>query len=59
MLELGNRFPQRQAPSEGDIGAGKTLEYTCLEQDYWGILCHVLLKKRLIGTIEDFFLKIE
>ena len=59
MLNIANRLLPRQNSGNTGSGETETNEYICLNQDYYGILCHVLLKKKLIETIEDFIEKVE
>ena len=54
LLNIANRLPKVQSSSPAFVGASETDEYECLRQDYYGILCHTLLKKKLIEAIEEF-----
>ena len=54
MLNIANKFPQPQSSYFTPVSVSETEEYENLRQDYYGILCHTLLKKELIRTIEQF-----
>ena len=54
LLNIANRLPRVQSSSPASSSASETDEYECLRQDYYGILCHTLLKKKLIEAIEEF-----
>lgn len=59
MLNIANRLPRAQAPSPASAGAPETDEYEFLRQDYFGILCHTLLNKKLIEAGEEFIERVE
>ena len=46
-------------PNFAPSSSYEPLEVENLRQDYYGILCHVLLKKSVIKSIEQFIQKIE
>ena len=59
MLAVADLLFQKRPVSRRSVGAVETNEYKCLEQDYYGILCHVLLKKRNIENIKEFIEKVD
>lgn len=60
MLQVANHFPA-QAHSPGYCGKGITAspEKSNLEQDYWGILCDIAIKKGIKKGLEDCIDRIE
>ncbi len=52
MLIVANRFPVTTVSSRSTFN--ELPEYANLKQDYFGILCHVLLKKQITTSIEQF-----
>ena len=59
MLNIANRLPRVKSSPPASTGVSETDEYECLRQDYYGILCHTLLKKKLIEAIEEFIERVE
>ena len=53
MLAVADRLSPSYAPLQTAAAAGETAEYRVLQQDYLGILCHVLLKKGITQNIEQ------
>lgn len=58
MLNIAERLTPKGTSAETGSHTSETLEYILLEQDYYGILCHVLLKKKITETIEEFIEKV-
>ena len=59
MLDIADRLLPDRPPYAPNGGASETREYSLLEQDYYGILCHVLLKKGIAEEIEECIEKVE
>lgn len=53
MLAVADRLSSSYAMLQTSAAAGETVEYRVLQQDYFGILCHVLLKKGITQNIEQ------
>ena len=58
MLTVANQIAPPSSPSMGCAQQQEIPEISYLTQDRCGILCHVLLKKGIIGTAEDFIEKV-
>ena len=59
MLDIANKLiPKRNSTGVGST-TSETQEYKLLEQDYYGILCHVLLKKKITESVEEFIEKVD
>ena len=60
MLEIAEKFPKMpRTIRRGDKEAFRPMEYSLLEQDKYGILCHTLLKKGITKTIEEIISHVE
>lgn len=61
MLDIADRLiPKETSPMAGyQTCTSETREYKLLKQDYCGILCHVLLKKKITETVEEFIEKVD
>ena len=59
MLNIAYGLGPKQTSSGTSFYTNETKEYQALEQDYYGILCHVLLKKGFTETIEEFIEKVD
>ena len=59
MLRLANALPRIPVQRGAGNGVFECEEFVLLNQDYYGILWHVLVKKRITRRIEDFVKQIE
>lgn len=59
MLTLADKMPKTLSSPKASGGEPKTTEYQLLEQDYYGILCDTLLKKKVTDSIEAFIKSVE
>ena len=57
MLAIANNYPIAMVASQSNTQ--ELPEYANLKQDYFGILCHVLLKKKITTSIEQFIEKVD
>ena len=57
MLEIANSYPIIRVASQSNTQ--DLPEYANLKQDYFGILCDVLLKKGITTSIEQFIEKVD
>ncbi len=55
MLAIANSYPMATVASQSNTQ--DLPEYANLKQDYFGILCYVLLKKEITTSIEQFIEK--
>lgn len=61
MLNVGNMLKPNKKVSKFEISFNdlKSEEYKMLEQDKYGIVCDVLLKKNIIRSIEQFIERVD
>ena len=57
MLAIANSYPTATSVSQSNTQ--ELPEYANLKQDYFGILCYVLLKKQLTSSIEQFIERVD
>ena len=57
MLAIANSYPMVTVASQSNTQG--LPEYANLNQDYYGILCYVLLKKKITTSIEQFIEKVD
>ena len=57
MLAIANSYPIIRVASQSNTQ--NSPEYSNLNQDYFGILCYVLLKKGITSSIEQFIEKVD
>ena len=57
MLAIANSYPMVTVASQSNTQ--DLPEYANLKQDYFGILCYVLLKKEITTSIEQFIEKVD
>ena len=57
MLAIANSYPMSAVASQSNVQ--DLPEYANLKQDYYGILCYVLLKKKITTSIEQFIEKVD
>lgn len=57
MLDIANSYPIATVASQSNTQG--LPEYANLKQDYFGILCYVLLKKEITSSIEQFIEKVD
>lgn len=54
LLEVGNKMSTQSPKSKNKFQTLAESLKSNLTQDYFGILCHVLIKKDIIKTVEQF-----
>lgn len=54
MLDFSNCLPRRQSTGMAPTSVTECEEYWHLDQDYYGILLHVLMKKQITNSIEEY-----
>ena len=57
MLAIANSYPTATVASQSNTQ--ELPEYANLKQDYFGILCYVLLKREITTSIEQFIEKVD
>lgn len=57
MIGIANRFPVTSVNTQSRFN--DLPEHTNLKQDYYGILCDVLLKKQITTSIEEFIKSVD
>lgn len=57
MLAIANSYPMAKVASQRNTQ--DLPEYANLKQDYFGILCYVLLKREITTSIEQFIEKVD
>ena len=59
IIKIADRLPRRLGAYGNSNNVLKPVEYEMLRQDKCGILCHVVLKKEITGTIEEIIDHVE
>lgn len=59
LLNAANMISKSPSSPAGSAKHYELDEYTHLRQDYYGILCHALMKKQITKTIEEFIEKVD
>lgn len=59
MLNVADKFPVNPSFSASSSNDYELIEYRNLMQDYYGILCHTLLKKKFIEDVKEFIERVD